>query len=196
MNASSATIYRDATDRAMDEETSEIGNGFSEDVCLKWEQVFTEANTPQTRKVALRTSIVFGKGKGGPYEAFRNVVRLGLGGKMGSGNQYVSWIHLEDFCRALLWIMEHPEITGAINLASPNPMKNLEFMREFRRAGGMPIGLPAMEWMLEIGAFLLRTETELLLKSRRVVPARLLASGFEFKFQEFASGASEISQKS
>ena len=194
LNASSATIYRDAEDRAMDEETGEIGTGFSVDVCRQWEQVFNEAMTPQTRKVALRTSIVFGKGTGGPYEAFRNVVKLGLGGTMGSGSQFVSWIHLEDFCRSLQWLLEHEELNGAFNLASPNPKKNSDFMRDFRQACGMPFGLPAMDWMLEIGAFFLQTETELLLKSRRVVPTRLLETGFVFKYPNFDSALSEISR--
>ena len=194
LNASSATIYRDAEDRPMDEATGEIGIGFSVDVCRQWEQVFNEAMTPQTRKIALRTSIVFGKGAGGPYEAFRNAVKLGLGGAMGSGTQFVSWIHLEDFCRSLQWLLEHEELTGAFNLASPNPKKNSDFMRDFRQACGMPFGLPAMDWMLEIGAFFLQTETELLLKSRRVVPTRLLDSGFVFKYPNFDSALSAIAK--
>lgn len=194
LNASSATIYRDAEDRAMDEVAGEIGTGFSVDVCQRWERVLNDAQTPHTRKVALRTSIVFGKGQGGPFEAFRNVVKLGLGGTLGKGTQFVSWIHLEDFCRSLQWILEYEGLTGAINLASPNPLKNSEFMRDFREACGMPVGLPAMEWMLEIGAFFLQTETELLLKSRRVVPTRMLASGFVFKYPEFKSALSEICQ--
>ena len=194
MNASSATIYRDAEDRAMDEATGEIGTGFSVDVCQYWERAFNEASTPHTRKVALRTSIVFGKGEGGPYEAFRNVVKLGLGGTLGKGTQYVSWIHLEDFCRSLQWLLEHEELTGAFNLAAPNPLKNSEFMSSLRQACGMSFGLPAMDWMLEIGAFFLQTETELLLKSRRVVPTRLLASGFVFKYSTFDSALSEIAK--
>lgn len=192
LNASSATIYRHAEDRAMDEATGEIGDGFSVDVCQRWEQSFADAPTPQTRKVALRAAMVFGRGAGGVFEAFHNVVKLGLGGTLGKGTQFVSWIHAEDFCRAVEWIIQHEDLAGPINLAAPHPIPNAEFMRIFREVCRQPIGLPAMGWMLEIGAFFLRTETELLLKSRRVVPGRLLASGFEFRYPHFDEALREI----
>ncbi len=182
INSSSATIYRYAEDRAMDEETGEIGEGFSVDVCQQWEKALAEATTPHTRKIALRAAMVFGHGDDGPYAMFHRLVRFGLGGTMGSGNQYISWIHIEDFTRALAWLIAHDELDGAINLSSPNPMPNREFMRLFRAACHQPMGLPATRWMLELGAVFLRTETELPLKSRRVIPRRLLESGFRFEF--------------
>ena len=182
INSSSATIYRYAEDRAMDEDTGEIGTGFSVDVCQQWERVLAGATTPHTRKIALRAAMVFGHGDDGPYAMFHRLVRWGLGGTMGSGNQYISWIHIADFTRALAWLIAHDELAGAINLSSPNPMPNREFMRAFREVCHQPIGLPATHWMLELGAFFLRTETELPLKSRRVVPRRLLESGFHFDF--------------
>ena len=184
INSSSATIYRYAEDRAMDEATGEIGTGFSVDVCQQWERVLAEAATPHTRKIALRAAMVFGHGDDGPYAMFHRLVRFGLGGTMGSGRQYISWIHIADFTRALAWLIAHDELAGAINLSSPNPMPNREFMRTFREICQQPIGLLATRWMLELGAFFLRTETELPLKSRRVVPRRLLESGFVLKFPE------------
>lgn len=130
--------------------------------------------------MALRTAIVFGPGRGGPFEAFDRLVRLGLGGTLGPGDQFVSWIHAEDFARAVEFLIARDDLAGPVNLAAPEPLPNREFMRAFRQARRQPIGLPATRWMLEIGAFFLRTETELLLKSRRVVPGRLLAAGFRF----------------
>jgi uncharacterized protein (TIGR01777 family) len=192
LNSSSATIYRHALDRPMDETTGEIGAGFSVDVCQKWEKELADAQTPNTRKVPLRTAIVFGPGKGGPFEAFAKVVKLGLGGTLGPGDQFVSWVHSLDFCRAVEFLIEHEEIQGPVNIASPNPIPNKEFMRIFRQAFHKKIGLPATRWMLEIGAFVLRTETELLLKSRRVIPGRLLNSGFEFKYPDFAKALTQI----
>jgi uncharacterized protein (TIGR01777 family) len=195
LNSSSATIYRDADDRAMDEATGELGSGFSVDVCQKWEAALDAAPTPGTRRVALRSAIVFGPGEGGAFEAFRRVVALGLGGTLGRGSQFVSWIHIRDFCRAVQFIMEDdgPDpLHGPVNLASPHPVTNRQFMRALRQACHKRVGLPASRWMLEIGAFLLRTETELLLKSRQVVPGKLLASGFRFDFPELESALEEI----
>jgi uncharacterized protein (TIGR01777 family) len=173
INASSATIYRHALDRPMDEASGEIGTGFSVDVCLKWERALAEADTPQTRKVALRTAIVFGPG-GGAFEAFHSLVRRGLGGTLGRGDQFVSWIHAEDFARSVEWIIRHAELEGPVNCAAPNPLPNREFMRLLREACGK------------------RTETELLLKSRRVVPGKLLASGFQFRFPHWEDAVRNI----
>jgi hypothetical protein len=181
INSSSATIYRHAIDRPMDELSGELGDDFSVDVCKRWEQTLADApSPPATRKVALRSAMVFGPGEGGVYEAFARVVRLGLGGTLGPGTQYVSWVHVDDFCRAVDWLITHDDLAGPVNLAVPDPVPNREFMRAFRRALGRRVGLPATRWMLEAGAFVLRTETELLLKSRRVIPTRLLGSGFTF----------------
>jgi uncharacterized protein (TIGR01777 family) len=132
INSSSATIYRHAEDRAMDEATGEIGEGFSVDVCRKWEQALNDSPTPQTRKVALRTAMVFGKDKRGVMDAFLTLAKRGLGGTLGPGNQFVSWIHAADFARATQWIIEHEKLNGPINCASPNPIRNREFMRTLR----------------------------------------------------------------
>jgi uncharacterized protein len=192
INASSATIYRHALDRPMDEVTGEFGDGFSVDVCQQWERRLAESATPHTRKIALRTAMVFGPGKGGVFEAFHRLIKLGLGGTLGDGRQFVSWIHVADFARSVEWLIEHEALSGAINCSSPNPLPNAEFMRIFREVCHQPIGLPATRLMLEVGAFFLRTETELMLKSRRVVPHRLLESGFHFKYPEWRAALSAI----
>jgi NAD dependent epimerase/dehydratase family enzyme len=132
---------------------------------------------------------------GGAFETLLNLVRLGLGGTNGNGRQYVSWVHDVDFVRALDWLIVHPELSGVVNVAAPHPLPNAEFMRDLRQAWGMPIGLPATEWMLEIGAFVLQTETELILKSRRVVPGRLLDSGFRFEYTDWAAAARELCER-
>src|ERR1043166_2482751 len=188
LNASSATIYKHIFDRAMDESgetgaTADAKDEFSIEVIRRWERAFNEALTPATRKVAMRITMVFGT-DGGVFPVLRRLVRFGLGGKMGSGKQFVSWIHEEDFCRAIEWLIERENLSGPINLAAPNPLPNAEMMRILRDVCGAPFGLPATEWMLETGAFFLRTETELILKSRRGIPGRLLASGFEFLFPQ------------
>lgn len=169
----------------MDEATGEIGTGFSVDVCQRWERAFFDAPTPQTRKVALRSAMVFDALPGGVKDAFEGIVRRGQGGTLGTGTQYVSWLHGEDFCRAVDFLISHKEIDGAVNLSAPEPLRNEEFMRIWREVYGARFGLPATRWMLEIGAIFLRTETELLLKSRRVVPGRLLQAGFEFTHPDF-----------
>jgi uncharacterized protein (TIGR01777 family) len=192
INSSSATIYRHALDRPMDEVSGEIGEGFSVDVCRRWEAALADATTPHTRKIALRSAIVFGAGAGGAFAAFRRLAALGLAGTLGSGAQFVSWIHAEDFARCVDWLIGCHDLEGAVNAAASNPLPNAEFMRELRRACRRPIGLPATEWLLEIGAFLLRTETELLLKSRRVVSARLPDSGFTFRFEHWRDAVAAI----
>ena len=120
------------------------------------------------------------------------LVRFGLGGRAGDGRQYVSWIHDQDFIRSIFWVIDHDEIEGPINLAAPNPVPNAEFMQALRTAWGIRVGLPATNWMLEIGAFILGTETELILKSRRVVPGRLLDAGFVFQFPAWAEAAKDL----
>ena len=188
LNASSATIYKHIFDHAADESgetgaTPQAKDEFSIEVIRQWERALGEAVTPHTRKVALRITLVLGKA-GGVFPVLRRLARFGLGGKMASGKQYMSWIHEEDFCRAVEWLIGHEDLSGPVNLAAPNPVNNAEMMRLMRKTCRMPFGLPATEWMLEIGAFFLRTETELIIKSRRVVPGKLLASGFEFHFPE------------
>lgn len=192
LNSSTATIYRHAEDRPMDDETGEIGSGFSVGIALAWEKEFFEANVPQTRRVALRTAMVMGPQAGGPFVVFHRLARLGLGGTLGSGNQMVSWLHDEDFCRAVQWLIEREDIDGPINVSAPNPLPNSDFMREVRLASRAALGLPATRWMLEVGAFFLRTETELPLKSRWVLPTRLQAAGFTFNHPWWSEAASEI----
>ncbi len=195
LNASTATIYRHAEDRAMDDATGEIGSGFSVDVAKKWEKALAGAQTPGVRKAAMRTAIVFGSGKGSAMDAFERLVRLGLGGTTGPGTQYVSFVHQDDFARAVQWLIEHPELEGAINISAPNPIPNQDFMRILREAYGIRFGIPSPAPLLEVGAFFLKTETELLLKSRRVVPTRLLDSGFTFNFPTWQAAAEDLAEK-
>jgi uncharacterized protein (TIGR01777 family) len=188
LNASSATYYKHDPAQPADESgpvgaTAEAKDEFSIEVIRQWERALDEARTPNTRKVALRMTIVFGHG-GGIFPVLKRLARLGLAGTMSSGRQYVSWIHEEDFCRAIEWIIDHDDLIGPVNLAAPHPVTNAEMMRLVRKECRAAFGLPATEWMLEIGAFFLRTETELIIKSRRVVPGKLSASGFSFHFPQ------------
>ena len=201
LQASTATIYGHRYDAANDEATGIIGGSephapdtwnFSIDVVTSWERALNEALTPHTRKVLLRSAIVMSPDRGGAFDMLLTLVRFGLGGRAGDGRQYVSWIHDQDFIRSIFWLIDHDEIEGPINLAAPNPLPNSEFMQALRAACGMRFGLPATDWMLEIGAFLLRTETELILKSRRVVPARLLDAGFVFQFPTWSEAAQDL----
>jgi uncharacterized protein (TIGR01777 family) len=192
LNSATATIYRHAEDRPQDEFIGEIGSGFSVNIARAWEKTFFDAPTPGVRKVALRSAMVMGRGAGGPFEVFRTLVRLRMGGKMGSGKQYVSWVHMEDFCRAIEFLIEREDLDGPINIASPCPLRNSEFMIALRKAAGVKIGLPATKLMLEIGAVFLRTETELPLKSRFVVPTRLLNCGFVFRHPDWPMAAAEL----
>ena len=206
MNASTATIYRHALDRPMDEASGEIGGKederdvpstwrFSIDVATSWEQAFFSANTPNTRKVALRSVMVMSPDADGVFDHLLRLVRFGLGGPAGSGQQFVSWIHDTDFLRSIDFLIAHEELDGAVNLAAPNPLPNSEFMRALRQAAGANIGLPSTRLMLEVGALFLRTETELILKSRRVVPGRLLQSGFHFDFPDWSSAAKDLVER-
>jgi NAD dependent epimerase/dehydratase family enzyme len=151
-----------------------------------------EADTPRTRKVALRSAMTMSPDRDGVFDTLLGLVRVGLGGAAGSGRQYVSWIHEYDFVRATQWLITHPELDGPIIVAAPQPLPNRAFMRELRQAWGIGFGLPAGEWMVTLGAWALRTETELLFKSRRVVPGRLLASGFEFQYGAWGAAAREL----
>ncbi|ULQ56489.1 TIGR01777 family oxidoreductase [Flavihumibacter rivuli] len=193
INASSATIYRHALDRPMDEYSGEYHDDFSVQVCKRWEEAFFSQKVGTTRKVALRTAITLGDG--GVMVPYLNLVKWGLGGKQGNGNQLFSWIHMEDLARSMEWIFEHNEMQGVYNCSSPNPVSNEVFMRTLRKVCGVKIGLPAMEWMLAIGARLVGTEPELLLKSRWVLPTRLMESGFVFRFGELESAFREIVER-
>jgi uncharacterized protein (TIGR01777 family) len=206
LNASTATIYRHALDRVMDEDSGELGGNeliarnrrapetwnFSVGVAKDWETTFFAASTPRTRKVALRTAIVLSPIAGNAFVIFSNLVRVGLGGRQGSGRQFVSWLHDLDFARAVEFLMMQEEVEGAVNLASPSPLSNREFMATLRAAWDVPNGLPIPGPLLALGAFVLRTETELILKSRCVIPTRLVDAGFRFEFPEWAGAAEDL----
>lgn len=180
INSSSATIYRHATDRPQDEPTGEIGADFSCDVCKRWEQTFFKATTPSTIKYALRIALVLDN-HGGVLPVLNKLVKVGLGGSQGSGTQKVSWIHIEDFLRAIAFITNQKLPEGIYNICAPNPTDNKTMMRHLRQKYNALIGLPTKNWMLKVGSLLLQTETELVLKSRWVVPTKLLQAGFVFQ---------------
>jgi uncharacterized protein (TIGR01777 family) len=165
---------------------------FSIGIIHAWERAFNEANTPRTRKVTMRTAMVIGPGQGGIFDTLATLVRRGLGGTIGNGRQYMSWIHYEDLIAAIRWLIDRDDIDGVVNLASPNPLPNADFMRQLREACGMSSGLPTKKLMLEIGAIFMRTEPELVLKSRRVVPGRLLEDGFVFKYPQWSGAAKQL----
>jgi uncharacterized protein (TIGR01777 family) len=201
LQASTATIYAHRYDAPNDEVSGIISGAepnapetwrFSIDVATSWERALKDCPTPNTRRVAMRTAIVMNPDAGSPFDMLLRLVRFGLGGQAGDGRQYISWIHDHDLVRAVLWLIEHEELEGPVNLAAPNPVTNAEFMRVLRSAWGVPFGLPATEWMLEMGAFVLGSETELILKSRRVVPTRLSNSGFSFMFPNWPEAAREL----
>jgi hypothetical protein len=191
IQAASATIYRHAEDRHQDEETGELGSGFSVDVCRAWESVFWEQETPGTIKVVLRIALVLGRSDG-VFPRLKNLVRFGLGGHQGTGLQYVSCIHEHDFARITEWVFEHGKDGDILNCVSPQASHNKEFMRLIRNSYGISIGLPAPQWLLEIGAVIIGTETELILKSRWVYPGRLLERGFKFSFPEPGEAVREV----
>jgi uncharacterized protein (TIGR01777 family) len=201
LNASTATIYRHALDRPMDELYGEVGGNepgapdtwnFSIEVAKAWEDAFFSTETPHTRKVALRSAMTFSPDPGGVFDVFLALVRHGLGGTNLPGTQFVSWIHEADFIRAIDLLIARPDLSGPINLASPNPLPNRDFLRILRQAWGIPFGIPTTRWMLELGTFLLRTESELVLKSRQVVPTRLLDAGFNFNYPRWPEAAHEL----
>lgn len=201
LQASTATIYSHRYDAANDDVTGIIGGQepnvpdtwrFSIEVATRWEAAAMEVNLPSTRRVLMRSAMTMSPDRGGVFDVLLRLVRLGLGGTNGDGRQYVSWIHDLDFVRSIHWLIEHEALDGPINLCAPNPLPNRDFMRVLRQSWGQPIGLPATRWMLEAGAFLLRTETELILKSRRVEPTRLKQSGFEFQFPDWKSAADDL----
>jgi uncharacterized protein (TIGR01777 family) len=207
LNASTATIYRHELERPNDERTGILGGdepgapetwNFSIGIAKAWETAFAETPTPRTRKVLLRSAITFSPDKGGVFDVLLTLVRRGLGGTIGSGRQYVSWIHDADFIRAIEFLIAHgalsdrPALTGPVNLASPNPLPNRDFQRALREAWGTRIGPPTPAWLIEIGTFLMRTESELVLKSRRVVPTRLLEAGFTFHHPTWPEAARDL----
>ena len=182
LNASSATIYEEAFENPQTEKSGTLGHGFSVSICRTWENAFFESKLPNTRKVALRTSLVLGHGRNSVYPRLAQLTRMGLGGTIGDGEQMVSWIHELDFARALKFLIEDESLEGVFNLAAPAPLTNRAFMRILREKTGRAIGIPTPRWLLKIGTFLLRTEPELVLKSRFVIPERLLQERFIFRY--------------
>lgn len=185
INSASATIYRHAEDRPQDELNGETGYGFSVDICRAWERAFFMMNTPHTRKAALRMGIVFGKSDG-VFPRLLNLVKMGLGGPQGNGKQYVSWIHESDAAAITEWLLDHHEMSGIINATAPYPVTNAEQMKLIRNIYGRSIGLPAPGWLLAIGALIIGTEPELILKSRWVLPTRLIEDGYLFRVPNIA----------
>jgi NAD dependent epimerase/dehydratase family enzyme len=221
MNASAATIYsrsvdENGVDLPLDEsagrqdggahlasaapvgtaEESTAGwarrSGFARRVVRDWEAAFFAAETPHTRKVALRTAVALSATPASAFAVLSRLVRLGLGGKQGSGRQFVPWIHESDYARAVEFLMAREDMDGAFNLAAPNPLPNREFMAALREAWDVPNGLPAPRLAIEIGAFFLRTAPELVLESCRAVPGRLLDAGFEFEFPLWPDAAEDL----
>lgn len=193
INAASATIYRHAEDRPMDEFTGEIENDFSVQVCKRWEESFNDINLPATRKVVMRIAVTLGK-QGGVMTPYLNLVKFGLGGHQGNGRQMFSWVHIDDVSGMMEWLYEHPECSGTYNCAAPNPVTNKVFMQTLRQATGHAFGLPAPAFLLKIGALMIGTETELLLKSRWVLPTRITQAGFTFRYPQLKAAFEEIAQ--
>ncbi|WP_404432568.1 TIGR01777 family oxidoreductase [Sutcliffiella horikoshii] len=191
INSSTATIYRHAEDRPMTETTGDIGEGFSVEVAKAWEKSFFDFNLPYTRQAALRIAIVLGK-DGGVMTPFKNLVTFGLGGVQGPGTQMFSWVHIEDVYRIMLFIRDRKDLQGVFNCSAPNPISNKQFMAEMREKMNRKFGLPSPKWMLEIGAVVIRTETELILKSRWVIPERLEKEGYQFKYPKIDETLAEI----
>ncbi len=206
MNASTSTIYRHSLDEALDETTGEIGGNepiskrrrapekwnWTVQLVKDWESAFFGTATPRTRKIALRTALVFSPAPGSVFASLSHLVRAGLGGTQGNGRQMVSWMHESDYARALEFFIDHDEIDGPVNLCAPNPLPNREFMADLREAWDVPNGLPAPAALLAIGMFFLRTEPELVLKSRYVIPGRLLDAGFQFEFPTWPKAAADL----
>ena len=201
LQMSTATIYAHRFDAANDEATGIIGGqepdvpaywSRSIDIAKAWERTLDEADTPETRKVALRTAMVMTPDKDGVFDVLCGLTKRWLGGRIGSGKQYLSWVHDVDFCRAIDFLIANDSIDGAINIASPNPLPQTDFQQQLRKALGVKLGLPATKWMAEIGAVFMKTDTELVLKSRRVIPGRLLNYGFEFEFPNWSKAVTDL----
>jgi uncharacterized protein (TIGR01777 family) len=204
LQMSTATIYAHTYGTANDDVTGVIGGSeegvpgywaFSVDIAQAWERELDEADVPATRKVALRAAMVMTPDRGGVFDVLSRMARLGLGGPVAGGGQYVSWIHEDDFTGAVRFIIDHDILVGPVNLASPGPVRQRDLMRELRAAWGVPVGLPATRWMAELGALAMRSDTELLLKSRRVVPGLLTAAGFEFRHGTWPEAARDLVQR-
>jgi len=195
LNSSTATIYRHADDRPMTDDDGQIGSGFSVNVATAWEREFFAHSRPGVRQVALRMAIVLGDGSA--LTPLLALARFGLGGtqyggKTRGGRQMFSWIHIDDVYRAIRFIQSDRTLDGPVNVSSPNPVQNRELMAILRRVVGARFGLPLVRWMLELGSLAIHSESELLLKSRWVLPTRLLAEGFEFDYPDLEHAVRQI----
>lgn len=212
INSSTATIYRHADDRPMTEDDGEIGSGFSVDVATEWEREFFAADVPGTRQVALRMAIVLGDGSA--LVPLVRLARFGLGGPQldgrwfstaegrregtfhqfrgGGGRQKFSWVHLDDVLGSIRFLADRDDLSGVFNVSSPNPSDNRTLMATLRKVLRVPAGLPAFRWMLELGSIAIRTETELILKSRWVLPERLLEADYQFRHPKLESALRSI----
>jgi uncharacterized protein (TIGR01777 family) len=204
LQMSTATIYAHRFDAANDEATGVIGGEEpgvpaywkrSIEIAKAWERTQAEAATPGTRKVALRTTMVMSPDRGGIFDVLVGLTRVGLGGPIAGGRQYVSWIHDQDFARAVQFLIDRDDLEGPVNLAAPEPLPQRELMAALRKALRAPVGLPATRWMAEVGAYFLRTDTELTLKSRRVVPGRLLEAGFTFDHPSWPEAVRDLAER-
>ena len=201
LQSSTATIYSHRFDAPNDEATGILGGDepgappkwiASIKIAKAWEAALGEADTPGTRKVAMRSAMTMSIDRGSVFWTLAKLTKLGLGGRLGTGKQFVSWIHEHDFAAAVQFLVDREDIDGAVNISSPNPLPQAEFARNLCQALHVPVGLPALGWMVEIGCALMKTESELVLKSRRVVPGRLLAAGFQFRYPSWPEAAQEL----
>jgi uncharacterized protein (TIGR01777 family) len=204
LQAGTATIYAHRFDAPNDEYTGIMGGAedkspdkwrFSIDVARAWEGEFALIEAPKTRKVILRSAMTMSYDRESIFDYLLWLVRMGIGGTAGSGKQYISWIHYVDFINAIKFIIDNGQISGAVNLAAPNPLPNKDFMSLLRKAWGQKLALPVYQWMLEIGAIFLRTESELVLKSRRVIPGRLIDAGFKFQYGDWSTASIDLCEK-
>ncbi|MGV3615217.1 MAG: TIGR01777 family oxidoreductase [Fimbriimonas sp.] len=204
LQASTATIYAHRFDAPNDEATGILGGDepgapFTWNASIKiakaWEETLEQAATPHTRKVAMRSAMTMSTDRGSVFDVLCRLAKRGLGGTLGSGRQYVSWLHETDFARSVQFLIDREDLSGPINLCAPNPLPQAEFARILRQAAGTPIGLPAAAWMIEIGTWAMRTESELVLKSRRVVPRRLLDAGFSFAFPDWQDACRDLAAR-
>lgn len=191
LNASSATIYIHSETHLNTERNGIIGDDFSMNICKSWEKEFFKTENQNIRKVALRTSIVLGK-NGGAFPKFKQITKLGLGGKQGRGNQMMSWIHIDDFCEAVNFIIQNEKLEGAINITAPKPFSNKQMMNQLQKKLKVPFGIPSSIWLLELASIFIKTETELMLKSRNVYPEVLLENGFKFRYPSFDNALNQL----
>lgn len=194
LNAASATIYEHTEDTPNTEYSTRIGHGFSVEVCKAWEDAFWSYKDLGIRQIAMRTTIILGK-NGGVTVPLKRLTKLGMGGKMGSGKQWFSWMHEDDFCNAVLHFLQNETSSGAYNMAAPNPVSNEVLHRTLRKTLGVPFGIPQPKFLLEFGAWLIKTETELILKSRYVISKRLPEEGFTYQFPTIEACLADLFKK-